>query len=96
MSIHQVTKEYVIDLRKSEEERWREVILKESKTAKTLIRSSTQRFLGYDPTSENPSLLIRTAMKFIDHGFRFSGGHYQGELKAWAEAIDISQLNLLL
>jgi hypothetical protein len=90
MSIQQVTKEYVIDLQESEKDRWREVIQKEGKTAKALIRSATRDFLGYDPVKERPTFLIATAMKFIANGYRFSGGHYQDELKVWAEAVGVT------
>lgn len=54
---HQVTKEYVVDLQEPEEDRWSEVIQKEGKTAKALIRSATRDFLGYDPLKEAPTLL---------------------------------------
>jgi len=96
MSIHQVTKEYVIDLLGSEEDRWSEVIQKEGKTAKSLIRNATQDMLGYDATIESLGGWTSRAIKMFSGAYRFSGGHYRGELAAWAEALGCSAGELTL
>jgi hypothetical protein len=96
MSTQQITKEYVINLQESEEDRWTEVIRKETKTAKALIHSAARDFLGYDPMKGTPDFLTSTAMSFIAGGYRFSGGHYQKELAAWADAVGVSPAVLTL
>lgn len=75
MSIQQVTKEYVIDLQKSEEDRWSEVIRKEGKTAKALIRSASRDFLGYDVTRESSDGWTAKAIRMFSTVYHFSGGH---------------------
>jgi hypothetical protein len=96
MSIHQVTKEYVIDLQESEENRWSEVIRKECKTAKALIGHATRDFLGYDATRENSGGWTTKAIRMFSTAYRFSGGHYRGELEAWASAVGCTAGELTL
>jgi hypothetical protein len=96
MSIQQVTKEYVIDLQESEQDRWSEVIQKERRTAKALIGNATRGFLGYDATRESSGGWTSKAIRMFSTVYRFSGGHYQGELEAWASAVGCSTPELTL
>ncbi len=90
MSIRQITREYVIDLQESEEVRWTEVIRKEGKTAKGLIRSATRDFPGYDAASNRPNGWTSTVIGMFSGVYRFSGGRHCGELAAWAQAVGCS------
>ena len=96
MSIQQVTKKYVINLQDPEEDRWGEVIRKEVKTAKALIGSATRDFLGYDATRETSGGWTTKAIQMFSTAYRFSGGHYRGELEAWASAVGCTAGELTL
>ena len=65
------------------EDRWTEVIRKEGKTAKGLICSATRDFHGYDATRENSDSWTSKVIQIFSTAYRFSGGHYRGELEAW-------------
>jgi len=96
MSIHQITEEYVIDLREAEEDRWSEVIRKEARIATSLICSATRGFFGYDASCESPSGWTSKAIRMFSGAYRFSGGHYRGELAAWSKAVGCSPGELTL
>lgn len=85
MRIQPVTQEHLIDLRLPEEERWSQVIRTEKATAKTLLRHASETMFGED----TPPMWMQLAMKLLAKAYRFSGGLYRGELKAWSEGMGV-------
>lgn len=72
--------EYVIDLERSEETRWADVIAAEQPTASRLIERAA------DDIARVPRV-CRWAFGKLYQAF---GGLYQGEIKAWADALGVS------
>jgi len=91
-----VTKEYRIDLRLPEEERWSQVIRREASAARNLIHAAARQIPSYDAKQRRFGFAMRQAMKLIHHGYRLSGGHYQGEIAAWAEATGVPPAEVTL
>lgn len=86
----------MINLQKSEEERWHEVIHEEGSVAKSLVGNATRDLLGYDATGGSPGGWLSKGIKMFSGLYKFSGGHYQKELAAWAEAIGCSTAEMTL
>ena len=91
-----VTKEYRIDLRLPEEERWSQVIRREASTARNLIHAAARQIPSYDAKQRSYGVAMTQAIKLIHHGYRLSGGHYQGEIAAWAEATGVPPTEVTL
>jgi len=91
-----VAKEYRIDLRLPEEELWSQVIRRETPTARNLMHTAARQLPSYDPTERRFGAAMTQAMKLIHHGYRLSGGHYQGEITAWAEATGVPPAEVTL
>jgi hypothetical protein len=90
MTIRPVTKEYVIDLQASEEKRWSEVIRHETRAARNLMEAASKVIPGYDPVEKKHGSFMNKAMPLIQAGYRLTGGHYWGEIAAWADAVGVS------
>jgi len=74
------TPEYVIDLNRPEEQRWADVIASERESAITLIRRAAADI-------ERVPEVCRWAFGKL---YGMFGGLYQGEIKAWSEALKVS------
>jgi hypothetical protein len=72
--------EYVIDLTKSESERWAHVIAKEKEVARRLVDEAAKEF-------EKVPEVLRW---IFAHAYQVMGGLYQDEIAAWAKGISAS------
>src|SRR5215510_13328306 len=74
------TPEYIIDLHRSEENRWADVIAAERETAVTLIQRAAADL-------ERVPNVCRWAFGKL---YGMFGGLYQGEIKAWADGLGVT------
>jgi predicted choloylglycine hydrolase len=71
---------YVVDLENEEGSRWHEVIARERAVARRLLQEAVAEFEGVPE-------VLRWLFAQV---YRFSGGQYQSEMQAWAEAVGVS------
>ncbi len=71
---------YLIDLERDEAKRWQEIISREKMAAGRLIQEAGRQF-------ERIPELLRWVFSRL---YQRSGGLYQGEIAAWAEALGVS------
>lgn len=84
MPFSSMIKKYEINLNKEEETRWAEVIKSEQKNARLMIENSTED-LGL-----MSKMLLKIFKNPIGKLYKIYGGLYINEMKAWANALDIS------
>lgn len=71
---------YLIDLERPEAERWTEVISREKEVAALIVQEAAKEF-------ERVPELVRWIFARL---YKSSGGLYRDEMKAWADALDVS------
>ncbi len=77
------TPEYIIDLSEDESSRWDEVIRRDKVVARRVARQALQLL-------EKPAWFVSLFGKAMGSLYGLYGGHYQGEIEAWADALKVS------
>ena len=73
---------YTIDLDEDEYRRWEQVIEADKKVVARLVEEAEEDYAGF------PGFVKRLLGKIVTAGYKASGGRYQDELQAWADALE--------
>jgi predicted choloylglycine hydrolase len=81
--------EYLVDLNEPADERWEEVIENHEEDARELLENALDQVHSY--TGKFTPLVKRV----LSAGYKLSGGQFTDDIAAWAEALDVSEADVI-